>query len=108
LQASLVAERQGRWVLARRYAEASRDRFRAVGDTVTAGRVLNNLAGLNHSLGNDEVAIEQLREAFGIFVDASLEAEAGYVLSSLAEIHRERGDLDEAGVAARRALELLG
>ena len=107
LQASLVAERQGRWVLARRYAETSRDLFRAVGDTVTAGRVLNNLAGLNHSLGHDEIAIGQLREAFAIFVDSNLEAEAGYVLSSLAEIHRERGDLDEAEVAASRALGLL-
>ena len=107
LQASLVAERQGHWVLARRYAEASRDAFQAVGDTVTMGRVLNNLGGLNHSLGNDEVAIGQLREAFAIFVDAHLDPEAGYVLSSLAEIHRERGDLEEAEVAARRALELL-
>ena len=107
LQASLVAERQGRWVLARRYAETSRDLFGALGDVVTRGRVLNNLAGLNHSLGHDEVAIGQLEEAFAIFVDAHLGAEAGYVLSSLAEIHRERGDLDEAEVVALRALELL-
>jgi tetratricopeptide (TPR) repeat protein len=108
LQASLVAERQGRWVLARRYAETSRDRFEAVGDIVTKGRVLNNLAGLNHSLGDDETAIAQLEEALAIFVDAQLEAEAGYVLSSLAEIHRERGDLVEAESNAQRALVLLG
>ena len=30
------------------------------------------------------------------------------MLSSLAEIHRERGDLEAAEVAAQRALELLG
>jgi len=107
LQASLVAERQGRWVLARRYAEISHDLFAAVGDTVTRGRVLNNLAGLNHLLDSDEVAITQLREAFTIFVDANLEAEAGYVLSSLAEIHRERGELEEAEIEAQRALGLL-
>jgi tetratricopeptide (TPR) repeat protein len=107
LQASLVAERQGRWVLARRYAEESRDLFEAVGDIVTKGRVLNNLAGLNHSLGDDDTAIAQLQEAFAIFVDAGLEAEAGYVLSSLAEIHRERGELTEAEAAAQRALVLL-
>jgi tetratricopeptide (TPR) repeat protein len=107
LQASLVAERQGSWVLARRYAEESRDGFGAVGDSVTVARVLNNLAGLNHSLGNDEIAVAQLREALGVFVAAGLEAEAGYVLSSLAEIHRERGDLDEAEHAARQAVELL-
>ena len=107
LQASLVAERQGRWVLARRYAETSRDLFEAVGDTVTMARVLNNLGGLNHLLGDDDTAIAQLQEAFAIFVDAQLQAEAGYVLSSLAEIHRERGDLAEAEAVAQRALALL-
>ncbi len=107
LQASLVTERLGRWVLARRYAETSRDLFDAVGDVVTKARVLNNLAGLNHSLGDDDVAIAQLKAAFEIFVEADLEAEAGYVLSSLAEIHRERGDLAEAERVAQHALELL-
>jgi tetratricopeptide (TPR) repeat protein len=107
LQASLVAERQGRWVLARRYAETSRDLFDAIGDIVTKGRVLNNLGGLSHLLGDDETAIAQLREAFAIFVDAHLDAEAGYVLSSLAEIHREQGDLIEAEAVAQRALALL-
>jgi len=107
LQASLVAERQGRWVLARRYAQTCKDLCEVSGDIVSVGRVLNNLAGLNHLLDNDEIAIEQLREAFQIFVDADLEVEAGYVLSSLAEIHRARGDLDEAETTADRALALL-
>jgi tetratricopeptide (TPR) repeat protein len=107
LQASLVAERQGRWVAARRYAEASREGFSIVGDTITAARALNNVAGLNHLLGHDEDAVVQLREALEVFVEAGLDAEAGYVLSSLAEIHREHGDLEEAEEAARRALELL-
>lgn len=107
LQASLVAERQGRWVLARRYAETCRALCETSGDIVSVGRVLNNLAGLNHLLDDDETAIEQLREAFQVFVDANLEVEAGYVLSSLAEIHRARGDLDQAETAAARALALL-
>jgi len=107
LQASLVADRLGRWVLARRYAETSRDLYDEVGDTVTKGRVLNNIAGINHELGDDDAAVAQLREAFAIFVDAHLEAEAGYVLSSLAEIHRAQGDLEEAEVVAARALDLL-
>lgn len=107
LQASLVADRLGSWVLARRYAETSRDLYDEVGDTVTKGRVLNNIAGINHELGDDDAAVAQLREAFAIFVDAQLEAEAGYVLSSLAEIHRAQGDLEEAEVVAARALELL-
>jgi tetratricopeptide (TPR) repeat protein len=107
LQASLVAERKGRFVLARRYAEIARDLYEIVGDDVTRGRAINNAAAYNHGLGNDEAAIAQLREAFEIFVDAHLQVEAGYVLSSLAEIHRERGDLDEAEIVARRALSLL-
>jgi tetratricopeptide (TPR) repeat protein len=106
-QASLVAYRLGRWVLARRHAETSRDLYEAVGDRVTKARALNNLADFNHLLGHEQVAIAQLQEALAIFVDAKLEAEAGYVLSSLAEIHREQGELEEAEVAARRALELL-
>jgi len=108
LQASLTAERLGRWVLARRYAEESLELFRAVGDIVTAARVMNNLAGLNHSLDNDEPAIAYLKEAFAVFLDADLEVEAGYVLSSLADIHRERGELAEAESEATRALQLLG
>ena len=106
-QASLVAYRLGRWVLARRHAETSRDLYEAVGDRVTKARALNNLADFNHLLGHEQVAIAQLQEAFAIFVDAQLDAEAGYVLSSLAEIHREQGELDKAEIAARRALELL-
>jgi tetratricopeptide (TPR) repeat protein len=108
LQASLVADRRGRWVLARRYAETSRDLYEAVGDTVTKGRVLNNIAGINHELGDNDAAVAQLREAFAVFVEADLEAEAGYVLSSLAEIHRAEGDLEEAEAVAARALHLLG
>jgi tetratricopeptide (TPR) repeat protein len=108
LQASLVAERQGRWVAARRYAETSREGFSAVGDTITAARALNNVAGLNHLLGNDEDAVLQLREALEVFVGAGLDAEAGYALSSLAEIYREQGKLPDAEEAAHRALALLG
>ena len=90
-QASLVAYRLGRWVLSRRYAEIARDLYEQVGDAVTKARVLNNLADFNHLLGNEDVAMAQLHEALAIFEDAGLDAEAGYVLSSLAEICRERG-----------------
>ncbi len=108
LQASLVAERQGRWVLARRHAQLAFDLFAELGDEAVEGRALNNLAGLNHLLGHDETAIEQLRRAFRLFVDAQLEVEAGYVMASLAEIHRKRDELTEAEQCARQALALLG
>jgi tetratricopeptide (TPR) repeat protein len=107
-QASLVSYRLGRWVLARRQAETAVSLYDTIGDDVTKARVLNNLANLNHLLDSRDVAIEQLREAFALFVEAGLRVEGGYALSSLAEMRRERGELAEADTAARQAIELLG
>ena len=76
-QASLVAQRQGRWVLSRAYAERSRELFDALGDRATVARLLNNLAGLNHLLGDSKRAIALLEEAFAIFVDLDLAVDAG-------------------------------
>ena len=107
-QASLVAQRQGSWVLARSQAEQARDLFASLGDRATVARLLNNLAGLNHLLGNDARAVILLEEAFEIFVGLELAVDAGYVCSSLAEIRLERGELAEAEAQARQALDLLG
>jgi len=106
-QASLVAQRQGSWVLARSQAERARDLFASLGDRATVARLLNNLAGLNHLLGNDARAVTLLEEAFEIFVDLDLAVDAGYVCSSLAEIRLERGELAAAEAQARKALDLL-
>jgi transcriptional regulator with XRE-family HTH domain len=106
-QASLVAQREGRWVLARTYAQRSRELFEALGDRATVARLLNNLAGLNHLLGDDDRAVVLLEEAFGIFVEADLPVDAGYVCSSLASIELERGEVEAAEANARKALELL-
>ena len=92
-QASLVAQRQGRWVLARTYAERARDLFDELGDRATVGRLLNNLAGLEHLLGDTRRAIALLDDAFALFVDLDLPVDAGYVCSSLAEVRLESGDL---------------
>ncbi len=107
-QASLVAQRQGRWVLARTYAERSRDLFEELGDRATVARLLNNLAGLNHLLGSADRSIVLLEQAFEIFVDLDLPVDAGYVCSSLAEIRLDLGEAELAEVQARKALELLG
>ena len=107
-QASLVAQRQGSWVLGRGYAERARELFGALDDRATVGRLSNNLAGLEHLLGNTARAIALLEEAFAIFVDLDLPVEAGYVCSSLAEIALESGDLAESAAQATKALELLG
>jgi tetratricopeptide (TPR) repeat protein len=107
-QASMVAQRDGRWVLARSHAERSLELFAQLGDRATVGRLLNNLAGLNHLLGNGERAVELLREAFEIFLELDLSVEAGYACSSLAEILVEEGAPEEAEQLALRALSLLG
>ena len=51
-QASLVAEREGSWLLARTYAERARGYYEELEDRANVGRLLNNLGLLNHSLGN--------------------------------------------------------
>jgi tetratricopeptide (TPR) repeat protein len=107
-QASLVAQRQGSWVLARSYAERSRQLFDALGDRATVARLLNNLAGLSHLLGDADHAIALLEEAFGMFVDLDLAVDAGYVCSSLAGVRLDRGELDAAEMNAQKALDLLG
>jgi tetratricopeptide (TPR) repeat protein len=107
-QASLVAQRQGRWVLARTYAERSQALFEALGDRATVGRLLNNLAGLNHLLDNVAQAISLLEEAFEVFVELDLAVDAGYVCSSLAEIRLECGEFEMAEAQAQKALGLLG
>ena len=107
-QASLVAQRQGRWVLARSYAERSRQLFEQLGDDATAARLLNNLAGLNHLLGSPDRSVALLEEAFEAFVELDLPVDAGYVCSSLAEIRLDLGDAELAETQARKALDLLG
>jgi tetratricopeptide (TPR) repeat protein len=107
-QASLVAQRQGRWTLARSHAERARGLFSDLGDQATVGRLLNNLAGLEHLLGDAPRAIALLDEAFALFVELDLPVDAGYVCSSLAEVSLESGDIDGSEVHARQALDLLG
>jgi tetratricopeptide (TPR) repeat protein len=107
-QASLVAQRQGRWVRARTDAERSRGLFEELGDRATAARLLNNLAGLDHLLGDASGAIALLERAFEIFVDEDIPVDAGYVCASLAEIRLACDEPEPAEAQARKALELLG
>ena len=45
-QASLVADREGHWVLARSYAEKARAAYEELSDRVHVGQLTNNLGGL--------------------------------------------------------------
>jgi tetratricopeptide (TPR) repeat protein len=106
-QASLIADRDGHWVLARNYAERARDAYAAIADTAHVGQLTNNLGGLNYLLGKTDEAVALLKDAFRIALDSGLEADAGRAVSSLAQIHLRSGDLEQAEQQARHALTLL-
>ncbi len=107
-QASLIADREGHWVLARTYAERAREAYARLADRVHVSQLTNNLGGLNFLLGNVEQAIELLKESFALALEIGRDADAGRAVSSLAQIHLRSGKVAEAEVQARRALELLG
>jgi len=106
-QASLIADREGHWVLARNYAERAREAYAELSDRVHVGQLTNNLGGLNFLLGNTDQAVTLLKESFSIALDLGRDADAGRAVSSLAQIHLRMGDVEQAEEQARHALELL-
>jgi tetratricopeptide (TPR) repeat protein len=106
-QASLVAERDGHWVLARSYAERAKAQYEEIADRANVGKLLNNLGGLNFLLGKPEEAIGLLKDAFRVALETGNEADAGQFIHSLAEVHLGVGEHEQAEAQARRALELL-
>ena len=107
-QASLVAEREGHWLLARTYAERARDYYEELDDRANVGRMLNNLGGLNFTLGNPERAIELLKDSFRVALETGNEPDAGHVMCSLAEVHLGTGEPAQAEAEAQKALKLFG
>jgi tetratricopeptide (TPR) repeat protein len=106
-QASLVADREGHWILARTYAERARGAYEALADKVHVGQLTNNLGGLNFLLGKTDEAVALLKEAFSIALDTGRDADAAQAVSSLAQIHLRTGEVEQAEEQARHALELL-
>ena len=106
-QASLVADREGHWVLARTYAEKARAAYEELSDKVQIGQLTNNLGGLNFLLGKTDEAIVLLKEAFGIALDTGRDTDAARAVSSLAQIHLRTGNVDQAEEQARHAIRLL-
>jgi tetratricopeptide (TPR) repeat protein len=107
-QASLVADREGHWVLARNYAERAREAYAQLSDRMHVGELTNNLGGLNFLLGNTEDAIGLLKDAFSIALELGRDGDAGRAISSLAQVHLRTGSVAQAEAQARQALELLG
>jgi tetratricopeptide (TPR) repeat protein len=107
VQASLVAERMGHWVLARNYAERAREAYARLADQVHVSQLTNNLGGLNFLLGRTDQAVELLKESFAIALELGRDADAGRAVSSLAQVHLRTGEYEQAEAQARQALELL-
>lgn len=107
-QASLVAEREGHWVLARSYAERSKAYFEELADRENVGRLLNNLGGLTYLLGRPDDAVAYLKDSLRVLLEEGIDEEAAHVICSLAEVYLGTGRPAEAEKQARRALELLG
>jgi len=106
-QASLVAEREGHWLLARTYAERARGYYEELEDRATVGRLLNNLGGLNFTLGNSQRAVDLLEDACRVALEVGDEPEAGLAMCSLAQAHLDLGAAAAAESEARTALELF-
>src|SRR5438552_16327792 len=106
-QASLVAERQGHWLLARTYAERAKAQYEELADQANVGNLMNNLGGLNLLLGNSDSAIGFLKDAFRVALELGNTASAAQAVSSLAQVHLRAGDVQESEKQARHALELL-
>jgi tetratricopeptide (TPR) repeat protein len=107
MQASIVAERNGHWVLARTYAERAKVLFEELTDRLNYGALLNNLGGIQFLLGNPEEATKHLKHAFAVALDVGEDVEAGRAISSLAQVHLRTGNPALAEEQARKALELL-
>jgi tetratricopeptide (TPR) repeat protein len=106
-QASLIAERDGHWVLARTYAERAKAAYEELADRSNVGRLLNNLGGLEFLLGKPEKAIERLQEAFAVALDHGTDDDVATIVSSLAQVYLKTGDPVTAEEHARNALRRL-
>jgi tetratricopeptide (TPR) repeat protein len=106
-RASSIAEREGKWLVARTYAERAKDLYDEAGDRANVGRVLNDLGGITFLLGKNDEAIEYLEQAVSVLFDAAGDVETGYAVSSLAQVYLRTGDAARAEEQAQIALGLL-
>jgi tetratricopeptide (TPR) repeat protein len=107
-QASIIADREGHWVLARSYAERAKAAYEELSDRGNLGRLLNNLGGINFLLGHPEEAVEFLKDAVRIALEVGDDAEAAHAVNGIAQVHLRTGNVKRAEEQARYALELLG
>ena len=107
-QASVLAERDGHWVLARTYAEKAKAQYEDLADRANIGRLLNNLGGLEFLLGKPDQAVEHLKHAFAVALEIGRDEDAATAVSSLAQVHLRTGDVTKAEEQALHALKIIG
>jgi tetratricopeptide (TPR) repeat protein len=107
-RASVIAERNGQWLLARFYAENAKDLYGECGDEANVGRLLSALGGLDFRLGKPDEAVANLTHAVAIALETGSEVDAAAAVAFLAEVHLSSGEPVLAEPHARHALELLG
>jgi tetratricopeptide (TPR) repeat protein len=107
-QASIIAEREGQWLLARFYGEHALELYERCGDRLATHKLLNNLGGIHFLLEDHAQARTCLLDALAIAEELESDLGAAYAISSLAQVQLKSGAADEAETNALRALELLG
>jgi len=107
-QASIIADREGHWVLARSYAERAKAAYEDIADRNNLGRLLNNLGGINFLLGHQDEALTLLKDAVRIALEVGNDDEAAHAVNGIAQVHLRTGDVSRAEEQARYALQLLG
>ncbi|HEY7836030.1 MAG TPA: tetratricopeptide repeat protein, partial [Solirubrobacteraceae bacterium] len=106
-QASVLAERDGHWVLARTYAEKAKTQYELLAEQSNVARLHNNLGGIEFLLGRPEQAIDHLKQAFAAALEVGRDHDAATAVSSLAQVHLRTGDPLKAEEHARHALRIL-
>jgi tetratricopeptide (TPR) repeat protein len=106
-QASLIAQRQGHYVLSRSYAQRAKELCQQLNDERSVGRLLLMLGGLTLLLGDEEHAVQHLKASYSRALDSDSPADAAQALEGIARVHLNRGEYDQADALARNALELL-
>src|SRR2546429_3480404 len=102
-QASIIADREGHWVLARSYAERAKAAYEELSDRSNLGRLLNNLGGLNFLLGHPDEAVELLKDAVRIALEAGDDVEAAYAGHRIAPVPLRTGHAPRAEEQGRDA-----
>jgi tetratricopeptide (TPR) repeat protein len=106
-QASLIAQREGHYVLSRSYAQRAKELYQQVNDERNIGRLHLMLGGLTLLLGDEEHAVEHLKASYSRALDADSPADAAQALEGIARVHLNRGEYDQADELARQSLALL-